>query len=824
MHVDPQIPACTVEQGTPVKPHSPVDSAIPDSATPDAAPVPAIRTAREQRPYALQGKQHAGSLGAQRASGHVFKFLVNAAKKGLLYKAVLASLLIDTGATDNFLNAKLCTALGLKVYPVSLHATMGNGSRMAITGYCYVTVDFGTFTDEVRCYVADVGDLDLILGDAWLVGRKAVISYAGPEPTLRVQQGRRRVVMVPTAGDFAPVLAAARLEASTAKKPVRLQTAREFRRFKGDADERMFCVKLKHVVQDVSDATDADDGPSTSGQDDLMTDAVLQQILSDFKPVFQDELPGVAAARPFVKHHTIPLMQGSRPPSSPLGRLSPLELAEVETHVKMLLQKGLIRPSHSPYGARVVFASKPDGSLRMCIDYRALNNITEKNSFPIPRIDDLLDKLQGSTIFSALDLTSGYWQIPLSEEDIHKTAFRTPAGLFEWNVLPFGLTNAPASFQATMNAMLQPLLGTCALVYLDDILIFSKSPAEHEQHLRAVLTLLQQNNFYCKMKKCVFNQSEVKYLGHIVGRRGVRVEPGKCKVVQDWPQPRSAADVRAFLGLATYFRKFIQGYSMRAAPLTDILKGAVMKKSRKGQPRPPDPNFVWTPVAQAAFLDIKQALVSAPVLVLPDHTKPFTVICDASLEGVGAVLVQDGHAVAFESHKFTPAERNYSTTDQEMLAVVRALDVWRVYLEGVPFTVMTDHNPNTYFNTKKDLSRRQARWAELFSRFHFDWKYIEGKSNAADPLSRLRHTATLSMLSLYQLGLYATTRGKTRVTAPRRAADNVPVLVSPAQPAEISEYSQFAPVVDDVDRPLVRVQELTEIQQHQQAAHCCLSC
>jgi hypothetical protein len=530
-----------------------------------------------------------------------------------------------------------------------------------------------------------------------------------------------------------------------------------------------------------------------------MSDAQLQGILKDYNDQFRDDLPGVAGTREFIHHHTIPLEPGAVPPNQPARRLSPVEMAEAEKQVNMLLEKGLISPSSSPFGAPVVFASKPDGSLRMCIDYRALNNVTVKNRFPLPRIDDLLDNLRGAQVFSALDLTSGYWQIPMAAQDIPKTAFRTHEGLFEWNVLPFGLTNAPASFQATMNAMLKPLIGKCVLVYLDDILVYSKSAAEHERHLRAVLDLLKQHSFYCKLKKCVFNQAEVKYLGHVVGRNGVRVDPEKVKTVRDWPEPKSAADVRAFLGLATYFRKFIKGFSMRAAPLSDLLKGQHIPKSRKGKPRPADPNFVWSPTALRAFNDIKHALVSAPVLALPDHSKAFTVVCDASVEGVGAVLVQDGHAIAYESHKFTDAERNYSTTDQEMLAVVRALEVWRVYLEGVQFTVLTDHNPNTFFNTKKDLSRRQVRWAEILSRYHFDWKYIPGKTNVADPLSRLAcMSVPLGLLSVYLPAVHVTTRGKSKpADRPEQAAGvqaaGVPVTVSPMAPTELSDHATLLP-------------------------------
>jgi RNase H-like domain found in reverse transcriptase/Reverse transcriptase (RNA-dependent DNA polymerase)/Integrase zinc binding domain/Chromo (CHRromatin Organisation MOdifier) domain len=337
--------------------------------------------------------------------------------------------------------------------------------------------------------------------------------------------------------------------------------------------------------------------------------------------------------------------------------------------------------------------------------------------------------------------------------------------LFEWKVMPFGLTNAPATFQNTMNEMLKSVLGKFALVYLDDILIYSRNPEEHEEHLRIVLDILRANHFLCKLAKCEFNKSEVKYLGFIVGRDGVKVNPAKVKTVQDWPVPTGVGDVRSFLGLATYFRRFIKNFSIRAAPLTHILKGQPAKK--KGRPAAQAQPFLWTDACQRAFEDLKLALVTAPVLKIPDFSQPFTVVCDASIVGIGAVLMQEGRPTAYESHKLTSAEVNYGTGEQELLAVVHALNVWRVYLEGPKFTVVTDHNPNTFFHTKKDLSRRQVRWAEFLSRYDFTWKYIPGPNNVADSLSRIR---MLKARRLIPQLLVLTRRAK-------RAGDPIKVVV-----------------------------------------------
>ena len=278
-----------------------------------------------------------------------------------------------------------------------------------------------------------------------------------------------------------------------------------------------------------------------------------------------------------------------------------------------------------------------------------------------------------------------------------------------------------------MNKVFQAHLGKFCLVYLDDILIFSKTEEEHLEHLRQVLDLLREHRFYAKISKCHFFKDELEYLGHIVGRDGIRVDPRKVKAVEDWPIPTDLHKVRSFLGLANYFRKFMLGYATVVAPLTAL--------TRK------DATFDWTPRCQRAFEKVKAMLTSAPVLRLPDPSLPYEVICDASITGVGAVLMQAGRPVAFESRKLAPAETRYTTTEQELLAVVHALKTWRCYLEGAPHgvTVVTDHCPLTFFETQAALSRRQARWNEYLSRFTFTWEYRPGRINAADPLSRYPH-------------------------------------------------------------------------------------
>jgi hypothetical protein len=312
----------------------------------------------------------------------------------------------------------------------------------------------------------------------------------------------------------------------------------------------------------------------------------------------------------------------------------------------------------------------------------------------------------------------------VTDEDVPKTAFRTPLGLFQYRVLCFGLTNAPATFMRLMNSILAPYIGKFVCVYLDDILIYSKSEEEHLEHLRLVLGTLRQHRLHAKESKCEFFKDKVKFLGHVVSKDGIAVDPDKVAVMQKWPPPRTAGDIRSFLGLANYFRKFIRGYSGTVSPLIALTK--------EGAP------WVWEDKQIDAFEAIKLALASAPVLVVPDLNKPYTLVSDASMIASGAVLLQEGRVIAYTSKKHSPAEINYGTGEQEMLGVINALKEWRCYLEGAENVVLvTDHNPNTYFvNPNTTLSRRQARWVEFLSRFHFEWQHIPGRTNFADPISR----------------------------------------------------------------------------------------
>ena len=365
--------------------------------------------------------------------------------------------------------------------------------------------------------------------------------------------------------------------------------------------------------------------------------------------------------------------------------------------------------------------------MRMCVDYRALNAITVKNSYPLPLVDELFDRLHGAKYFSKIDLRSGYHQIRISPEDVPKTAFRTRYGHFEFLVLPFGLTNAPATFMHLMHQTFREQLDSFVIVFLDDILIYSKTLAEHKQHVKQVLEILRKEKLFAKESKCELFKTEVEFLGHIVGRDGIRMMEDKVKAVQDWPTPSKVEHIRSFLGTAGYYRRFIKDFSKIAAPLSDLTKENV--------------KFEWTSKQEEAFRKLKQAIATAPVLALPDPNLPFVVHTDASGFALGAVLQQDQgkglQPIAYLSKKMLDAETRYPVRDQELLAIIHALKSWRQYLYGKKFTIKTDHHSLKYLETQPHLSNREARWKDLLAQYDYVIEYVEGKENVvADGLSR----------------------------------------------------------------------------------------
>lgn len=431
------------------------------------------------------------------------------------------------------------------------------------------------------------------------------------------------------------------------------------------------------------------------------TSATLSSVNNSSDPrltypdVFPDELPdGLPPKRPV--DHVIRLKEGSVPPKSQIYGLSPRERQVLEDYVEKESAAGRIRPSNSPYGAPILFVPKKDDTLRLCVDYRGLNEITIKDEYPLPRIDEMLEQLKDARIFSKIDLKSGYNQIRVAPEDIPKTAFKCHKGLFEYTVLPFGLCNVPGTFQRMVNSIFGTAVNKFVVVYLDDILIFSRTRQEHEEHVKWVMDKLRENKLYGSAKKCEFYTESTEYLGHIVGHGMVKMDKGKVASIHDWPALGCKRDVQSFLGMANFYRRFIKSFSAIAAPLTALLKG--------------EDAFSWEEAQQQAFGKLKQAFTELPVLRIYDPSAPIRVTTDASKDAIGGVLEQqfgtEWHPIAFESRKLIPAERNYPTHEQELLAIIHALKKWRQFLEGAPqFTVLTDHHALKYVKTQKNLSR-----------------------------------------------------------------------------------------------------------------------
>ncbi|GKA12446.1 putative reverse transcriptase domain-containing protein [Tanacetum coccineum] len=439
-----------------------------------------------------------------------------------------------------------------------------------------------------------------------------------------------------------------------------------------------------------------------------------QPIVSEFQDVFPEELPGIPPIRDV--EFNIELIPGAEPISKAPYRMAPIELKELKDQLQELLERGFIRPSVSPWGAPVLFVKKKDGSMRLCIDYRELNKITIRNRYPLPRIDDLFDQLQGAKHFSKIDLRSGYHQLRVKEQDISKTAFRTRYGHYEFLVI-FGLTNAPAVFMDLMNRIFHEFLDKFVIVFIDDILVFSKSKEEHEDHLRTVLQILRQEKLYIN----IFFR--VAFLGHIVSSEGITMDPTKVEAITKWPRPTSVTEVRSFLGLAGYYRRFVDGFSRLALPLTKLM--------RKGE------KFVWNDEREKSFEELKQRLVSAPILTLPSGSGGFQIYSDASKKGLGCVLMQHGKVIAYASRQLKPYEVNYPTHDLELAAVVFALKIWRHYLYGESCDIFTDHKSLKYIFTQRELNMRQRRWLELLKDYDTNIQYHPGKANVvADALSR----------------------------------------------------------------------------------------
>ncbi|GJZ51508.1 putative nucleotidyltransferase, ribonuclease H [Tanacetum coccineum] len=419
-------------------------------------------------------------------------------------------------------------------------------------------------------------------------------------------------------------------------------------------------------------------------------------VVRGFLEVFPEDLPGLPLVHQ--EEFQIDLIPGAAPVARAPYRLAPSEMQELSDQLQELAYRGFIRLSTSPWGAPVLFVKKKDGSFRMCIHYRELNKLTVRNRYPLPRIDDLFDQLQGSSTYSKIDLRSGYHQLRVRDEDIPNTAFRTWYRHYEFQVMPIGLTNAPAVFMDLMN----------------------------------------REKLYAKFSKCDFWISIVQFLGHVIDSQGIHVDPAKIEAVKNWASPTTPIEVRQFLGLAGYYRRFIKDFSKIAKSLTELTQ-----KNKK---------YIWGENQESAFQLLKQKLCEAPILALPEGNDDFVVYCDASNQGLGVVLMQREKVIAYASRQLKPHEENYTTHDLELGAVVFALKIWRHYLYGTKCTVFTDHKSLQHILDQKELNMRQRRWLELLADYDCEIRYHPGKANVvADALSRKERIKPLRVRALVMI-------------------------------------------------------------------------
>ena len=630
-----------------------------------------------------------------------------------------ARILIDGGAQGNVISSSF-----IKQHAIPTHSSppirvdLPNGHQSFAARKTHVTLQRQQYSATLDPIVYPLRKYDLILGKPWLTEANPSIDWR--TNTLRITRNGTDSDWNCTGFKSSSI--------STRTRGLLLSHIHFFTEATTPRSEIYLALLRSTADNDKPQEHPEDDAttkpPATSH---LLPPEIRTIVHDEFPDVFPAALPpGLPPDRGDAMH--IDTDPTADPPFKPVIRLSIAELDELKKQLDDLLSKKFIKPSTSPYGAPVLFVKKSDGSLRMCVDYRALNQITRKNRHPLPRIDELIDRFRGARYFTKLDLISGYHQQRIYGPHTHKTAFRTRYGHFEFNVVPFGLTNAPASFSNMMIKVFDSVLDKCVVIYLDDILIYSKTKSEHLQHIRSVLKLLRQNGLYAKLSKCSFMQEQTEFLGHVISKDGMHTNAGLVRAIKEWPQPKKQRDVQQFIGLAQFYQQYINHFAEIALPLTALL----------GEGR----QFVWNETTERSFQALKEAISSAPVLRIYDPELPTTVETDASGFAIGAVLFQtdaDGSArpVAFTSRKLSAAERNYPVHEQELLAVVHALRTWRYYLDGSHFVVYTDHDTLRHFPNQPKLTRRQARWMELLQEYDFDFKYKQGKDNVVpDALSR----------------------------------------------------------------------------------------
>lgn len=608
---------------------------------------------------------------------------------------VTVVVMIDPGATHNFVASQVIQELGIDCNDSqSFGVSLGTGETVQSRGECKsVVLQLQGLTIVENFLPIVLGNSDLILGLQWLE-KLGTMTANWKTQTIKFRLGNE---MVTLKGD-----------ASLGRMGITLKAMiRTLRK-----ERNGFLVEFNHLG--------VNSEQRRQSEDSCIIPPFLKNVVQQHSKVF--EMPkGLPPTRH--RDHHIVLREGTDPVNVRPYRYPQTQKDEIERLIHDMMAAGIIQLSNSPFSSPVLLVKKKDGSWRFCVDYRALNKVTVPDKFPIPMIDELLDKLHGATVFTKLDLKSGYHQVRVREEDVQKTAFRTHEGHYEFLVMPFGLTNAPATFQAIMNELFRPFLRKFVLVFFDDILVYSPSQEEHIKHVGLVLDLLEQHQLYANKKKCEFGKDEVAYLGHLISSSGVAVDPAKVQALEAWPLPKNIRELRGFLGLSGYYRKFIKNYANIASPLTDQLKKDC---------------YGWDAAATQAFEALKNALMKAPVLVMPNFNIPFVLETDASGFGLGAVLLQQERPIAYFSKILGQRARLKSIYEKELMAIVLAVQKWRPYLLGHPFIIRTDQRSLKFLLEQREVGMDYQRWVSKLMGYQFQIEYKPGRmNNAADALSRV---------------------------------------------------------------------------------------
>ena len=668
----------------------------------------------------------------------------------------VCSVIIDGGSCTNVASTTLVEKLGMQTSkhprPYKLQ-WLNDSGEVSVNKQVLISFSIGKYKDEVLCDVVPMQAGHLLLGRPWQFDRK--VKHDGFTNNYSFVHNQRNVTLVPLTPSQV-YQDQVRLQKESEQKKMSEKESEQKKTSERESEQKKKCEKESDQKKESDKKKETEnlrknerktnfyakasevkralflnkpmivllykEALFNTNQLDTSLPSSIVSLLQEFEDVFPEEVPKELPPIRGIEHQ-IDFVPGATIPNRPAYRSNPEETKELQKQVGELMERGYVRESMSPCAVPVILVPKKDGTWRMCVDCRAINNITVKYRHPIPRLDDMFDELHGSCIFSKIDSKSGYHQIRMKEGDEWKTAFKTKYGLYEWLVMPFGLTNAPSTFMRLMNHVLRAFIGKFVVVYFDDILIYSKNLDDHLTHLKFVLDVLRKERLFANLKKCTFCTDKLVFLGFVVSAQGIQVDEEKVRAIQDWPSPTSVSKVRSFHGIASFYRRFVKDFSSIAAPITEVIKK--------------DVGFKWGEEHEKAFQLIKEKLTHAPLLALPNFAKTFEVECDASGLGIGAVLMQEGRPIAYFSEKLSGAALKYPTYDKELYALVRALETWQHYLWPKEFVIHTDHESLKHLKGQHKLNKRHARWMEFVETFPYVIRYKQGKENiVADALSR----------------------------------------------------------------------------------------